>query len=167
MLGLDNLRLRQALTTQIQALAAAQQELTLANDTIQDLQQQQDQAETVLTSLRNPQKSVYALEGTGELATAAGSVVTLANENKAILVAHNLPPLPADQVYRFWADIDTAETLMYCGEFTPQADEPIQWSLPTAACTGPAVQVLITIDPVTASTESGGELVMHSLPSRG
>jgi uncharacterized protein YoxC len=108
---LDNLRLRQALTTQTQFLTAVQQDLTQANDTLQDLQQQQDRAETVLNSLRDSQKAVYALEGTGELATAAGSVVTLANESKAILVAHNLPPLPADQVYRFWADIDTAETL--------------------------------------------------------
>ena len=167
LLGVDNLRLRQAVTTQTQALKSAQQDLTLANDTIQDLQQQQDQAETVLTSLRNSQKAVYALEGTGDLATAAGSVVTLAGESKAILVAHNLPPLPADQVYRFWADVETAEALMYCGEFTPQDNEPIQWSLPSVACTAPAAQVLITIDPVTASTESGGELVMHSLPAPG
>ena len=167
LLGLDNLRLRQTLTLQTQALKATQQDLSLANDTIQDLQRQQDQAETVLTSLRDSQKSVYALEGTGDLATAAGSVVTLAGESKAILVAHNLPPLPADQVYRFWADVETAEALMYCGEFTTQDNEPIQWSLPSVACTAPAAQVLITIDPVTASTESGGELVMHSLPAPG
>lgn len=160
LVGWDNYRLRQSLTN-------SQEELIVANQVIQQLQQYQEQSEAVLTSLRIPNKSVYSLQGTGELANASGSIVTLAEESKAILIPHNLPTLPPEQVYRFWAAVETSESLLYCGQFNTQEDNTVQWSLPEADCGSQATQVLITIDPITASTESGGELVMQSLPTKG
>ena len=161
-LGWDNYQLRQSLTV-------SQQDLTLANQVIQQLQQNQQQTEAVLTSLRIPNKAVYSLQGTGELASASGSVVTLMEENRAILIPHNLPTLPPEQVYRFWAAVktETSEAIVYCGQFNTNENDTVQWALPEHDCGTPARQVLITVDPITASTDSGGELVMQSLPSQG
>ncbi|NER78355.1 MAG: hypothetical protein F6K42_02020 [Leptolyngbya sp. SIO1D8] len=157
MLGLDNYHLRQALT-------ASRQELGVANQLIQQLRQNQEQSETILASLRTA-NAVYSLEGTGDVANASGSVVTLAAENTAILIPHNLPSLPAEEVYRFWAATETSETLVYCGQFNTQQDDPVQWLLPEQVCSTQVRQVLITVDPITASTERGGELVMQSIVS--
>ncbi|MEL6383555.1 MAG: anti-sigma factor [Cyanobacteria bacterium J06626_18] len=162
-MGWDNYRLRQSLT-------ARQQDLVLANQVIQQLQQNQQQTETVLTSLRIPNKAVYSLQGIGELASASGSVVTLMEENRAILIPHNLPTLPPEQIYRFWAAIETEtseSSIVYCGQFNTNENDTVQWALPEPDCGIRASQVLITVDPVTASTESGGELVMQSPPSQG
>ena len=158
-LGWDNLRLRQS-------LMISEQDLNTANQVLQELQQNQQQTEAVLASLRSAEKTVYSLHGTGELASASGSVVTLAGENTAILVPHNLPALPPEKIYRFWAATEASESLMYCGQFNTHEDDAVQWSLPAAACSTQAKQVLITVDPITASTESGGELVMQSLPAQ-
>ena len=159
-IGWDNYRLRQSLTV-------SQQDLNTANQFIEQIQQEQQQTEAVLTSLRIPNKAVYSLQGTGDLANASGSVVTLPEENRAILIPHNLPTLPPNQIYRFWAAVETSESLLYCGQFNTQEDNTVQWSLPEAGCSVQAQQVLITVDPVTASTESGGELVMQSIPPKG
>lgn len=162
LLGLiwDNYRLRRSLTIR-------QQELLTANQVIEQLQRHQLQTDAVLTSLRDPHKAVYALEGTGSLTAASGSVIILTQEQKAILVSHNLPTLSANQVYRFWAATDTPDTVRYCGQFNPEEGEAVQWSLPENDCSQQAHQVLITIDPITAATTSGGELVMQSLPFPG
>ena len=159
-LGWDNYRLRQSLTAQQQQLITTQEKLNEAKATVQQLEREQQAVETVLASLQNPD-AVYTLEGTGALDNTLGSVVTIAAENQAILVAHELPSLPAAEVYRFWVASEEDE-LMYCGQFTADEAGPIAWSLPDADCGQRSAQVAITIDPITASTESGGELVMLS-----
>ncbi len=162
-MGWDNYQLRRSLN-------ASRQDLTLANQVIQQLQQNQQQTEAVLTSLRIPNKAVYSLQGIGDLASASGSVVTLMEENRAILIPHNLPTLPPEQIYRFWAAIETEtseSSIVYCGQFNTNDNDTVQWALPEPDCGTHARQVLITVDPVTASTESGGELVMQSPPSQG
>jgi hypothetical protein len=159
-LGWDNYRLRQSLTAQQQQLVATQDRLNEAEEALQQLEREQQDTEAVLASLQNP-KAVYTLAGTGPLDNTLGSIVTIAAENQAILVAHELPSLPAEEVYRFWVASGDDE-LMYCGQFTANATGPITWSLPDADCGRQSSQVAITIDPITASTESGGELVMLS-----
>ena len=157
--GWDNYRLRRSLTANVQKLNAAQ-------DVIQRLQREQQEIATVLASLQNPD-AVYALQGTGEFANTLGSIVTVASENKAILLARDLPSLPEDQVYRFWAATATGDGLMYCGQFTVDEVALVEWSLPDAACGLQTSQAAVTIDPITASTASGGELVMLSLSTEG
>lgn len=153
-LGWNNHQLKRSLATQAQELAQA-------NATIDDLEQQRTAVSTALTNLANPQ-SAYALRGEGELANAAGSVVTIADENKAFLVTPDLPSLPEEQVYRFWATTDSQDRLMYCGQFTIGQAQFVEWSLPVPACARQATQALITIDPITASTASEGEVVLRS-----
>lgn len=160
LLGIDNYQLRRS-------LSASQQQLTAMAQQIQQLQETQQRTEAVLASLRSAEKAVYSLQGRGTLADASGSVVTLAAENKAILIPHNLPMLPPEQVYRFWAATAASDDLIYCGQFNTQADNTVEWSLPENGCSVQATQVLITVDPVTASTDSGGELVMQSPPYSG
>ena len=159
-LGWDNYRLRQSLTENKQNLDAA-------NQIIRELQQNRQQTEIVLASLRTPEKALYSLLGTGDLINASGSVVTLAEERKAILIAHNLPSLPPDKIYRFWATTGTSESFVYCGQFNTQQDNTVQWSLPEETCGQQARQVMITVDPVAASTDAGGKLVMQSIPAQG
>ncbi|MEO1095306.1 MAG: anti-sigma factor [Cyanobacteria bacterium J06638_28] len=162
----DNYRLRQSLQQNQQALADVNQTIQTLQEEREQLQQEQIQSEAVLASLRTAQKSVYSLEGTGELADASGSVVTLAEAGTAILVPHNLPELPPEQVYRLWAAVDKTDSLVYCGQFNTHQDQAIQWPLPEDVCSDPVNQVFITVDPVTASTDSGGKLVMKSIPTK-
>ncbi|MEM6835633.1 MAG: anti-sigma factor [Cyanobacteria bacterium P01_C01_bin.120] len=154
MLSLSNQQLRRSLLLQTQKLDEAEA-------TIQTVQSQQQVTNVVLSSLQNSQ-SVYALEGAGEFAGMAGSVVTVADENKAVLVAPDLPSLSAEEIYRFWATTDTKARLMYCGQFTVDNPNVVEWMLPTPACTQQANQAVITIDPITASTASGGQVVLRS-----
>lgn len=163
----DNYRLRRSLLQNQQVLEDANQTIQTLQEAQEQLQQEQLQNEAVLASLRTAQKSVYSLQGTGELANASGSVVTLAEAKTAILVPHNMPELPPEQVYRLWAAVDTTDSLVYCGQFKTRQDQAIQWLLPQDVCSDPVEQVFITVDPVTASTDSGGELVMESLPTKG
>lgn len=159
-LGWSNYQMRQE-------IAVKQQALSEANQQVQQLQENQRKMETVLASLRVTDKTVHSLQGTGALAGASGNVITLAQERRAVLVLYNVPSLPPQQVYRMWADTPADEDLLYCGQFSPQEDDTVELLLPHDGCSGPAQQVLITVDPITAPTDSGGELVMQSLSSAG
>lgn len=153
-LGWHNHQLKQSLATQ-------EQQIAQANAIINHLEQQHAVISTALTNLHNP-TSAYALQGVGDLANAAGSVITIAGQEKAFLVTPDLPSLPENQVYRFWATTDTQNRLMYCGQFTIDQSAFVEWSLPMPACARQATQVLITIDPITASIASAGEVVLRS-----
>ncbi|MDB9528696.1 anti-sigma factor [Oscillatoria sp. CS-180] len=154
-LSWNNYQLRRSLT-------ANQQKLTDLKAAIQQLQREKDEAETVLASLQNPE-AIYALEGTGKLTDTFGSVVTFNQENRAVLIAHNLPDLPDDEVYRFWAFDAPENALMYCGQFTVDTEALVEWSLPEPTCGLQSQQAVITIDPISSSTASGGELAMQSV----
>ncbi|MEM1309125.1 MAG: anti-sigma factor, partial [Cyanobacteria bacterium P01_H01_bin.153] len=160
LLGWDNYQLRQSLAVNRQKLAANQQKLAEVKEAFQQLEREQEAVQTTLASLQNPD-AVYTLEGMGQLTDTLGSVITKARDNTATLVAHDLPTLPEEQVYRFWV-ADEDKELMYCGQFTVEDAAPIAWSLPDASCSTQSSQVAITIDPITASTNSGGELAMLS-----
>ncbi|MEM1311694.1 MAG: hypothetical protein AAGF98_19700, partial [Cyanobacteria bacterium P01_H01_bin.153] len=90
------------------------------------------------------------------------SIVTVADENKAVLIAPELPSLPSEEVYRFWATTDTKARLMYCGQFTVESANVVEWLLPNPACTQQANRAVITVDPITASTASGGQVALRS-----
>lgn len=153
-LGWKNQQLQRSLRLQEQRLAEA-------NAAINELEQEQLALNAVLANFHKPQ-AAYSLQGMGELANAAGSVVTIADENKALLVMSELPALPDNQVYRFWATTDTKGRLMYCGQFTVDQTAFAEWSLPNPVCSQQATRALVTVDPITASTASEGEIVLKS-----
>lgn len=153
-LGWNNQQLKRSLRLQEQQLAAA-------NSAIDDLEQQQIALNAVLANFHKPQ-AAYSLQGTGELANAAGSLVTIAAENKAFLIVPDLPSLPDGEVYRFWATTDSKSRLMYCGQFTVDQTNFVEWSLPDPACSQQATRALVTIDPITASTAAEGKIVLQN-----
>ncbi|MEM9164876.1 MAG: anti-sigma factor, partial [Cyanobacteria bacterium P01_F01_bin.4] len=154
-LGFDNWRLRQVLVNREQAL-------TVAQSTIQQLQQDLEQADTVLATLRQPTRQVYALEGTGSLVETTGSLIVVPGHSEVALVADNLPTLPEEQVYRLWAIADSQSAPLFCGQFNATEAGAVQWSVPDAVCVASPAQILITIDPLDAPPLPGGELVLQS-----
>ncbi|MEL6139564.1 MAG: anti-sigma factor [Cyanobacteria bacterium J06628_6] len=153
-LGWQNYRLRQSLAVKVQKLAQAEA-------TITQLEDAQQEANAVLASVQNPD-AAYTLQGAGQLDEAAIALVTITSDRQARLIFHDLPPLPADQVYRFWAETDAQAGLTYCGEFTVASENlaPIAWTLPVPACQSQTTLAAVTVDQVTDSTASGGEVVL-------
>ncbi|MEM9904039.1 MAG: anti-sigma factor [Cyanobacteria bacterium P01_D01_bin.44] len=157
-LGVDNWRLRQA-------LADRQRALTVAQTTIQQLQQDLEQADTVLATLQQPTREVYALNGTGSLGDTTGSLIVVPGHSEVALVANNLPTLPDEQIYRLWAISDSQSEPLFCGQFNANEAGAVQWSVPDAVCVANPVKMLITIDPLDAPPFPNGELVMQSSAS--
>lgn len=155
LLGWENGRLRQALRDRQQALENA-------NATLEQLQQEQRQNEAVLTTLSRSDARIYALQGRGNLADASGHLVVLADQAEAVLFARNVPPLPADHVYRLWGLLPSTQDLIYCGQFQSRRGQPSRWHLPRDICQEALQQVIITLDPAQASTATGGDVVMIS-----
>ncbi|MEO1401916.1 MAG: anti-sigma factor [Cyanobacteria bacterium J06635_1] len=157
-LGVDNWRLRQALVDR-------QQALTVAQNTIQQLQQDLEQADTVLATLRQPTRQVYALEGTGSLVETSGSLIVVPGHSEVALVANNLPALPDEQTYRLWAIADSQSEPLFCGQFNANEAGAVQWSVPDSVCVASPAKMLITIDPLDAPPLPNGELVLKSSAS--
>lgn len=157
-LGVDNWRLRQT-------LADRQRALTVAQTTIQQLQQDLEQADTVMATLRQPTREVYALDGTGSLGDTTGSLIIVPGHSEVALVANNLPTLPDEQIYRLWAITDSQSEPLFCGQFNANEAGAVQWSVPDAVCVANPLKMLITIDPLDAPPLPNGELVMQSSAS--
>jgi anti-sigma-K factor RskA len=158
LLTIDNERLRQ----QMAQVKGLEQKLQTTQTQLEQLQQQQETLQPLIATLQQPNTLIYSLQGTGQAATASASLVAVPGHRQMVLVSHNLPPLPKDKVYRLWAIHDQASELMYCGQFTSTPTGTAKWLAPDEACSQKPRKVIITLDSVTASTSSGGSLVMQS-----
>jgi len=158
LLSLDNQRLRQQLA-QTQGL---EQELQATRSQLRQLQKQQETVQPLLTTLQQPNTLIYSLQGTGQAASASASLVAVPGHRQMVLVAHNLPQLPKNKVYRVWAARDQSTNLMYCGQFISTPTGTAEWQAPDEACSQKPRKLLVTVDAVTDSTNSGGALVMQS-----
>lgn len=124
----DNLRLRQT--------------LQLAQETAPpQLEQFLQQPNARLVSLQGE-------ESTDQLPS--GSMVFVAGEWQVVIIAlKNLPPPPADQIYRVWAEFSNGEVIL-CGEFMPDAEGTVLGTLEPRSLPAPGTQladVFITLDP--------------------
>ncbi|MBE9114249.1 anti-sigma factor [Nodosilinea sp. LEGE 07298] len=119
------------------------------------------QQEAVVASFSQPGNPLYTLSGTEAEPQASGRLVVNPDEQTALIVTTDLPPLSADQVYRLWALADSDP--VFCGEFNPEAGQDTnQWVLPDAACGAESVQMLITAEQVTDPPVPAGALVLQS-----
>jgi anti-sigma-K factor RskA len=98
----DNLRLRQDLS----------------------LAQQQTTPNVAATLLQRPNSKLVSLTSPTASDASGTLLFTPGKWQKVVVSAQNLPPLPADQVYRLWLNLNNQQTL-YCGEFQTNSDGSI------------------------------------------
>ena len=141
----DNYRLRQQQASLRTQLDTAKTELQ-ATERLAQANQNEPDYEPVIDILRQPNALVYSLQGTGEALTSSGSLLTLPNHSEVQLVSHNLPVLPAGQVYRLWAVATQESDPMFCGEFNTTKIGNVQWQVPNTLCNATPFKVIITVD---------------------
>jgi Anti-sigma-K factor rskA len=142
-------------------------ELQQANANVQrlerDLQVARAQAQTirpVLNTLQEPGTLVYSLHGSNLANSASGSLV-MSDQKDVIILVKNLPELPDGKVYRLWADLSTATSLTYCGQFNTNTEGLIQLMPSSELCGQNPRQMVITVDAITDPTTTGGPVVMQ------
>jgi anti-sigma-K factor RskA len=113
------------------------------------LRQEVNANRPIVAALQQPGAQLYALEGTGKAAVASGSIVINASQQQMLVVAQNLPQLPAGQAYRLWAISDktsgAAKTPAYCGQFNSSASGSLSsaWAVTERVCSRAPSQLLI------------------------
>ncbi|MEM9977224.1 MAG: anti-sigma factor [Cyanobacteria bacterium P01_D01_bin.2] len=157
----DNYRLRQQQANLKTRLETAKTELQ-EKDRLAQANQNEPDYEPVIDILRQPDALVYSLQGTGEALTSSGSLLTLPNHSEVQLVSHNLPVLPAGQVYRLWAVSTQESDPMFCGEFNNTKIGNVQWQVPNALCNATPFKVIITVDAVADPPVPKGPAVLMS-----
>ena len=119
------------------------------------------QQEAIVASFSQPGNPLYTLAGTDAEPQASGRLAVNPDEQTALIVTTDLPPLSADQVYRLWALADSDP--LFCGEFNPSAGQDTnQWVLPNVACSDGSVQMLVTAERAADPPIPAGDLVLQS-----
>jgi anti-sigma-K factor RskA len=155
------------LSRQSQQTIALQQQLDATNTKLESLQRELKASQSTIAILTQPGSQTYALAGktanpqNGQLATA--QLVARPGDRTVTIVAHALPKLQNNQVYRLWAATATATKPLYCGQFRQDDNGTAQWDAPNAACTQKPLQLMITVDGPTDPTTAAGPLVMQTL----
>jgi anti-sigma factor RsiW len=155
------------LSRQSQQTIALQQQLDATNTKLEGLQRELKASQSTIAILTQPGSQTYALAGktanpqNGQLATA--QLVARPGDRTVTIVAHALPKLQNNQVYRLWAATAAATKPLYCGQFRQDENGTAQWDAPNAACTQKPLQLMITLDGPTDPTTAAGPLVMQTL----
>jgi hypothetical protein len=146
LLGLDNLRLRQAISEAEQetAEALAAEEPLAAN------------------ILQRPNSRLVALEGEDEI-DATGTLLFTPGQWQQIVVAMgDLPPLPPEEIYRMWLTLENGQVI-FCGEFNTDAQGRVFVELNPAEDVPRGVKatgVFVTVEPANSAIEPTGEEVV-------
>ncbi len=130
------------------------------------LRQEAQDSKSVIAALQQRGTLTYALEGTTEANNASGSLV-IAKGQQVVIVAKDLPVLPAGEVYRLWAVPAAGKNPTFCGEFKAGSAGSFtaRWVAPPAlwqVWKSPTVQMLITSEKASDPPVPKGSLVMKS-----
>jgi Anti-sigma-K factor rskA len=154
------------LNRQVQQTASIQKQLEASNTELQRLRSELQANQATIAQLSQPDAQVYVLVGATSspkntrLATAR--IFAKPSDRTVTIVAHNLPKLQNNQIYRLWSVATPAAAPMYCGQFRQDDGGTAQWMVPSAACIKQPSQLLITLDAPTDPITSAGPLVMRS-----
>jgi len=141
LLGLDNLRLRYALSN--------------ANP---------DSSTNVANLLQQPNSRLVALQGEGnQTANAAGTLLFTPGQWQQVVVSlGNLPALPPEEIYRMWLTLENGQVI-FCGEFNTdnqgnvfvelQPDEEVPKGVK-------ATGIFVTVESASAAPQPTGQRVM-------
>lgn len=77
---------------------------------------QQQTTEKVASLLQRPNSKLVSLTSQTNDAASGTLLFTPGKWQEVVVSAQNLPPLPADRVYRLWLNLNNQQTI-YCGEF--------------------------------------------------
>jgi Anti-sigma-K factor rskA len=155
------------LSRQSEQTAALQQQMAATTAELAKLRRDLDASRGTIAVLTQPGAQTYALTGAksnpqnGQLATA--KLVAKPGDRAVTLVAHDLPKLSNQQVYRLWAVAAPAAAPMYCGQFRQDDQGKAQWDAPDVACTKKPLQLMITLDGPSDPITAAGPLVMRSV----
>jgi len=124
-------------------------------------QRPDSEVDRVAVLLQQPNSRLVALEGQG--LDAAGTLLFTPGQWQEVIVSlGNLPPLPADQVYRMWLTLANGQTL-FCGEFNtdPEGSVFVRLTPPVTPPKGvKATGIFVTVDAETTPPQPTGERVM-------
>jgi Anti-sigma-K factor rskA len=161
--GLNQFQVAQQSQQQIVALG---QQLETTNNELKRLRSELQADRGTIALLSQPDTQMYPLIGitnpnSGRISTAR--LLARSGDRAVTLVAHDLPTLSNNQIYRLWAVATPTAAPMYCGQFRQNNGGTAQWVAPNVACTKNPTKLLITLDAPTDPTTSAGPLVMKSI----
>ena len=123
---------------------------------------QEVEPERVASILQQPNSRLISL--TGNNSAAAGTLLfTPGNWNEVIVSLGDLPPLPPDQIYRMWLELENGEVI-YCGEFNTGSDGSVfvRFTPPDTPPAGvKATELFVTVNTTDATPSSLGERIMQ------
>jgi anti-sigma-K factor RskA len=103
----------------------------------------------------------FTLAATSSFGRSSGSVILDLDAKKGAVVLRNLPPLPAEHVYRLWARVGDAD--VPCGDFIGAGGAVrAPFPVPVESYTAPIARLFVTIEPHTAGDHPTGPTVMES-----
>ncbi|NJK39629.1 MAG: hypothetical protein HC825_01180 [Oscillatoriales cyanobacterium RM1_1_9] len=139
LLGIDNLQLRQQLSSV-----------------------REGNLEKVAEILQQPKSRLISLAGTNN-SPATGTLLFTAGQWQEVIVSlGNLPPLPADQIYRMWLTLENGQVI-FCGEFNTDDQGRVFVELNPAEVPPKGVKaqgLFVTVSPESAPLEPKGEKVV-------
>ncbi len=152
--------------SKITAIIAVLSSLALLWDNIrlrQDLSFAQVQTpDRVATLLQRPSSKLVSLTSQTNATTSGTLLFTPGKWQQVVVSIQNLPPLPADRVYRLWLNLNNQQTI-YCGEL--QSNQKGNISQPIAPPQVPppgtkATGIFVTVEQKDAPFVPTGERVM-------
>ena len=92
-----------------------------------------------------------------------GRVALDMDAKKGAVVLRKVPPLPAGQVYRLWAQV--GDKSVFCGDFHAAPDGAVQaqFAVPVESYTSPIRELFVTVEPTGPPTVPTGRRVMESV----
>jgi anti-sigma-K factor RskA len=129
----------------------------------QDLSFAQQQTSKKVTSLlQRPNSKLVSLTDPASGAAGGTILFTPGKWQEVVLSAQNLPPLPADQVYRLWLSLNNQQTI-YCGEFQTDRQGRVSRSIQPPQVPPPgtkATGLFVTVERQDAAVSPTGTKVM-------
>jgi anti-sigma-K factor RskA len=123
---------------------------------------QQQTSEKVASLLQRPNSKLVSLTGPASEAVGGTILFTPGKWQEIVLSAQNLPPLPADQVYRLWLNLNNQQTI-YCGEFQTDRQGRVSRSIQPPQVPPPgtkATGLFVTVERQDAAVSPTGTKVM-------
>jgi Anti-sigma-K factor rskA len=155
------------LSRQSQQTIALQQQLDDTNAKLASVQRELKADQATIALLNQPDAQMYTLTGAKAIPQnsrlARARIIAKPGDRAVTIVAHALPKLQTNQIYRLWAVATPAAAPMYCGQFRQDDSGTARWEAPNAACTQKPLQLMITLDGPTDPTTAAGPLVMQTL----
>lgn len=143
LLGLDNLRLRQALSDANQV-------------------DPETDTENVANILQQPNSRLVALQGEGAVSAAGTLLFTPGQWQRVVVSLGDLPPLAPEEIYRMWLSLENGQVI-FCGEFNTDEEGNVFVELRPAEDVPQGVKatgIFVTVEESTAPIEPTGEQVM-------